>query len=395
VLVFGDYGVLSTVRAITKRKSFAERGFTLIELLVVIAIIAVLIALLLPAVQAAREAARRVQCVNNLKQIGLAVHGYVAAHDIIPPTGSWITGFSFVGYSPWPGAGIASPNTNQSMKVRLLPYLEQTAAYNAYNFQCRDAVSSGYAVILVVPTPNVTVMTMKLGTFLCPSDPNPGNSNTFLLNGVATTVGVTNYPDNLGTDPGVSGGRANGPGWWLGGDLWLGNRVTLAGVVDGTSNTAVFSEWIKGTSLLESDVPSLNLVCDVASGLGSTSYGPSTPLASATNCQNGSLRAGFTNWDFKGEYWSCQDTGRGGGYFHIQTPNRRACSGSTDFNNGGPVNQGAGAGSIIGPSSFHPGGVNMTFLDGSVKFIKDSIAPAVYYGLGTVAGGEVISADAY
>ena len=106
--------------------SSVKKGFTLIELLVVIAIIAVLIALLLPAVQAAREAARRMQCVNNLKQIGLAVQGYIAANDVIPPTGSWIVGPLFVGYSPWLGGGIAAPNTNQSMKVRLLPYLNSS-----------------------------------------------------------------------------------------------------------------------------------------------------------------------------------------------------------------------------------------------------------------------------
>ena len=110
----------------TPRMPAARRGFTLIELLVVIAIIAVLIALLLPAVQAAREAARRMQCVNNLKQIGLAVQGYIAANDVIPPTGSWIVGPLFVGYSPWLGGGIAAPNTNQSMKVRLLPYLNSS-----------------------------------------------------------------------------------------------------------------------------------------------------------------------------------------------------------------------------------------------------------------------------
>src|SRR5262245_25106621 len=96
-----------------------RRGFTLIELLVVIAIIAVLIALLLPAVQAAREAARRSQCVNNLKQIGLAIHNYISNNDVIPPGGA-------TGYGP--------PTQNFSMKVRLLPFIEQSSLYNATNF---------------------------------------------------------------------------------------------------------------------------------------------------------------------------------------------------------------------------------------------------------------------
>src|SRR5262245_14731776 len=115
------------------------RGFTLIELLVVIAIIAVLIALLLPAVQAAREAARRAQCVNNLKQIGLAVHNYAQANDTIPPSGSWCCPgtVSYGGATGYPGYG-SSQVQGCSMKVRLLASLEQQAAYNAYNFAVGD-----------------------------------------------------------------------------------------------------------------------------------------------------------------------------------------------------------------------------------------------------------------
>src|SRR3954449_1794548 len=125
------------------RVALAGRGFTLIELLVVIAIIAVLIALLLPAGQAAREAARRSQCVNNLKQMGIATHNYISANDTIPPAGSW-TGSSKNTYNATPGGnpvlngGIAGNYLNAGMKVRLLPFIELQTMANAYNFSTPD-----------------------------------------------------------------------------------------------------------------------------------------------------------------------------------------------------------------------------------------------------------------
>ena len=109
-------------------------------------------------------------------------------------------------------------------------------------------------------------------------------------------------------------------------------------------------------------------------------------VADAAKCQ----ASKNTAWDAKGQYWANQDCMRGGGYWTITFPNKQACdefaSGSIGHNN---------VGGLVGPSSFHPGGVNMLFLDGSVKFIKDSISPQPYYGIATIAGGEVISSDAY
>src|SRR4051812_43436788 len=134
-----------------------RRGFTLIELLVVIAIIAVLIALLLPAVQAAREAARRSQCINNLKQLGLAVMNYESGNGALPPT-SWL-----------PGSG---KGNDFSMKARLLPFMEQQAAFNALNMSYYGTDSR-----------NWTVETMTINTFLCPSDGNVPSSNA-TVNGV-------------------------------------------------------------------------------------------------------------------------------------------------------------------------------------------------------------------
>ncbi len=118
--------------------SRSARGFTLIELLVTIAVIAALIAILLPAAQAARESARRLRCVHNLKQIGLAIHNYVAENDILPPAGSWIGSPHPPQDFDYPGAGRILGTTNQSMKLRLLPYLEEQPLMNAYNFSGGD-----------------------------------------------------------------------------------------------------------------------------------------------------------------------------------------------------------------------------------------------------------------
>jgi prepilin-type N-terminal cleavage/methylation domain-containing protein/prepilin-type processing-associated H-X9-DG protein len=380
-----------------------RRGFTLIELLVVIAIIAVLIALLLPAVQAAREAARRSQCVNNLKQIGLAIHNYVQSNDTLPPGGSWCC-------STAPGSGSVFPPTGTpqwqtaSMKVRLLPFMEQQQLFNAYNFMVggigaasTDAV--GYQNSVSTNTSgagsakNVTVMIANVNTFLCPSDANPGNQNTLTPltlagAGAPVPVATTNYPNNLGVEP-IQTGRLNGPTWFLGSltsvDSFLGNRITLAGVLDGTSNSAAFSEWVKGTN-------GQNRIGNGHVFTGGSMTGNASVISQtdATTCQG--LTA--TGYDYKGELWTHQDTGRGGGYWHITFPNKRSCTGGTTINTK-TAPGGNELGAMIGPSSYHSGGVNMLFLDGSVKFIKDSIGPQPYYGMATIAGSEVVSADSF
>jgi prepilin-type N-terminal cleavage/methylation domain-containing protein/prepilin-type processing-associated H-X9-DG protein len=334
-------------------------GFTLIELLVVIAIIAVLIALLLPAVQSAREAARRVQCTNQLKQIGLAMHQYITDNDVLPPTG----GIDRMGNT----IGTGRVQQNSSIHLRLTNYLEHRDVYDAYNFMLGDVVSGNS-----VPA-NTTVMSTAIAGYLCPSDGNPGSYETLVI-GYSVNVTCVNYAVNAGTNRSYSAGVVNGVAWWLGGNPSFGSRVGFTAVCDGTSNTAAFSEWIKGKS--GQNAPGPNLVYQIPRlAFG----GPQQDIAA---CQ----AATTPLWDFKGEYWTLQDTGRGGPYYHIMPPNKSSCSVTADY---GVID------SFIAASSFHHGGVNVLFMDGSVRFIKDTIDQAIWLALGTRAGGEVVSADSY
>jgi prepilin-type N-terminal cleavage/methylation domain-containing protein/prepilin-type processing-associated H-X9-DG protein len=334
-------------------------GFTLIELLVVIAIIAVLIGLLLPAVQAAREAARRMQCTNNMKQIGLAVHSYHSAFDVLPPAGSVDAGGN--------SAGSGSVPQTASIHMRLLNYLEHEAVYNAYNFKLGDVLNGN-----AVPA-NTTVMATSIAGYLCPSDANPGHAGN-LAGGFNVPITCINYAINGGANRQNTGGATNGVTWWLGGNASYGARVNLASILDGTSNTAAASEWVKGRS--GQNTPGANLVYTIAR------YSNGGPQNDYSLCS--AAKAGL--WDYKGEYWTLQDTGRGGPYYHVMPPNKPACATGVGF---GAVD------SFIGPGSSHPGGVNLLLLDGSIRFVKDGIAPAAWTGLGTRAGGEIAGADSF
>jgi len=342
-----------------------RRGFTLIELLVVIAIIAVLIALLLPAVQSAREAARRSQCVNNLKQIGLAIHNYISSNDTVPPGGANATPTS-------PGDNALSQSF--SMKVRLLPGLEQGAIYNAVNFY----FSGNYNSTLGGPA-NGTVVTTYIASFNCPSDGNPGNTGNANGSSPAKPIAPSNYCNNNGTARQYNGSVLNGPTWFLGGNANVGRKVTLASVTDGTTNTIVFSEWIKGKS-------NQNRLRDLSVTENTTSSGVGVKGSDYLDyqyCQSTGNTAWVGPWDYRGEYWHCQDAGRGGTYSQTMLPNSRSCNAGTAYDN------------RISAASYHSGGVNALFLDGSVKFMKNSINYMTWYALGTIANGEVIDASAY
>jgi prepilin-type N-terminal cleavage/methylation domain-containing protein/prepilin-type processing-associated H-X9-DG protein len=347
-----------------------RRGFTLIELLVVIAIIAVLIALLLPAVQAAREAARRAQCVNNLKQLGLAVMNYESSNGCLPPTGA-------VSPSGNPLQNIG----NFGMKVRLLTFLEQAPLFNTLNVSYNGEAPNGQ---------NDTILTTQLNAFLCPSDGNiPTNLYTLANGGGQKQVGYASYPNNIGTITSNNSGNIDGPAYILGAQAnptgAQGGTVMLASVSDGTSNTVIFSEFVRGRADQISTTGNWQIfVAGIAYPATNTYVIPSTYSAA---CQT-STTLESSGYNLKGCFWYNDKCGQGGGYSHISTPNLKACM----FNNDTDAFAGR---TIVGASSNHSGGVNVGMIDGSVRFIKNTINPITWWGLATRGGGEVLSADSY
>ena len=342
-----------------------RRGFTLIELLVVIAIIAVLIALLLPAVQAAREAGRRSQCINNLKQFGIALHNY---HD---------TQGSF----PW-GQEEDDQWQDWSTHVALLPYIEQAPLYSSINF-VNPFPASDQGSANPNWAGNTTATYAKLNIFLCPSD----------VDRLTTPFGHVNYMSNRGSSPDSVNtlGPFNGP--FIGADpgATLNTRVfAIRDITDGTSTTAAFSEKVKGIGAAN-PVDLLSPPASVAA-LGSTTV-MNSPAAYYQACLALNYKQTATQTGFG---YDSVVAGIGGtwhigyppqtGYTHVMPPNTWSCSNGS----GGAGNQGAHT-----ASSRHPGVVNITFCDGSVRSVKSTINVPVWWALGTKAGYETISSDSY
>jgi prepilin-type N-terminal cleavage/methylation domain-containing protein/prepilin-type processing-associated H-X9-DG protein len=374
-----------------------RRGFTLIELLVVIAIIAVLISLLLPAVQSAREAARRAQCVNNLKQIGLALHNYENSQNCYPPGG--VTDESLAGNAGdiW---GAVGGNNLASWRALVIPQMEGGTIYNAINFNMplnNAAAASGSAQWTALMTIN--------RTWLCPSDdnlqgssdgfrpasgpwgnyPNGSSPNNPFTGQAETRVPISNYAGSFGDNyaigaltpvqnpwesypypptllPGQS--RIGYPGFWgtawndaiaapRGGGVLRGYfcyriagvpKVTIASVTDGTSNTIMVGETIPAQAA-DSNFWDHNGAC----------FGTTIPINWVTLRipTDGTTPFGIADWQNRFSYAS------------------------------------------KGAKSKHPGGANFCFGDGSVRFLKNSINLQTYCAIGSRAGGEVVSSDAY
>jgi prepilin-type N-terminal cleavage/methylation domain-containing protein/prepilin-type processing-associated H-X9-DG protein len=343
-----------------------SRGFTLIELLVVISIIAVLIALLLPAVQAAREAARRIQCVNNLKQLGLAIHNYHQANESLP-----------MGTAP----GDVSPF------VGILPHIEQAQVFNSINFGVAYIAVQGLD-FLSNDLANLTAGQTMINTLVCPSEVNRNRDN-FGFNYWATSYAwnAGRYHDSFYEWDGLFGQPASStsnnqtiPGLPI---------VTFSGVVDGLSNTLLAGE--SGAGPINQGAPVSHYSECYGLTLVDSSISSSNPEGMVNSCKNFDWRnqaaiasnAGF-QWRYKG--YSYMDGTVGRTWFNTRlTPNRLCCAyGGTTMN-----------GAVKPLSSYHPGGVNAVLADGSVKFFKESISEQVWMSLGTRAKGEVISADSY
>jgi prepilin-type N-terminal cleavage/methylation domain-containing protein/prepilin-type processing-associated H-X9-DG protein len=336
-----------------------KAGFTLIELLVVIAIIAILIGLLLPAVQKVREAAARMKCQNNLKQLALSLHGYHDANKAFP-----------YGKGPsYPGAPVYA---RWSIHSQLLPYIEQTALYQSIDFTKPPETPGMGGVTPFMPPyqnpgrENAAACRAVVGIFLCPSDGRAGDPGDWPgQNNYVASQGVQFMCDLSETQLSTAAPseRPDGPLYYL-------SKIRMTDIQDGTSNTAVFSEKVRGTGnpdpLADMKVmPNQLTLNDSYNTCRTLNALTATPLTS---------KQGYS-W-VMGEM-CCTN------YNHVATPNTTTCAGI-----GFPGNM-SNMAMVVPPTSYHTNGVNVALADGSVRFVNNGISLQGWRAMGTIRGGEV------
>jgi prepilin-type N-terminal cleavage/methylation domain-containing protein len=355
------------------------RGFTLIELLVVIAIIAVLIALLLPAVQQAREAARRTQCRNHLKQLGLALHNYEASFSMFPMTHAQNYLPNTQGFSP---------------QARLLPYLDQANLQNLLDYT-QPAFTGPFNNL--VPNPLFrTAFSLPVAVFLCPSDPAP----TQTAGAGGAVYGGINYMVSYGSGTGTTYDLR----WRTDGIVYENSNARMRDVIDGTSNTVFMSESVRSVgddiTLAAGTVPSfpyqktMNGSTGVSAALQpvrglAASGGPwsafnngsgvianpnlSTVVPTMTAWRGAAslaLRGRGTSWAHSGAISTLTN-----GY---TTPNSKLPDVVTHFTG------------FFAPRSWHTGGAHLLMGDGAVRFVSDNIDTTVHRGVHSRDGNEVV-----
>jgi prepilin-type N-terminal cleavage/methylation domain-containing protein/prepilin-type processing-associated H-X9-DG protein len=348
-------------------------GFTLIELLVVIAIIAVLIGLLLPAVQAAREAARRAQCINNLKQIGLAMHNYHDQSNCFPP-GSVTLGFCCTSPSP------------QTYMVSILPQMEQQPLFNSFNqslpmdeYLPPGSPSTGDPTGGTVATgpvvENQTIRTTILNAYLCPSGVNNSQLDYPASGpGSGLLYAPGSYKAVGGSDDGHNFGYVGGYMWWddAAGTNWGGwGMLPLRGVLHSTA---------PANNIFNKQGLAPESIASITDGTANT-----VAVGEYTTNTNNNRRVfwayGYTSYDIG-----------------TLVPETLVFSNNFDACANGTMAAGGGSAYDLCKRSFgsnHPGGANFLFTDGSVKFLRQTMNRSTLVALGSIAAGEVISADAY
>jgi prepilin-type N-terminal cleavage/methylation domain-containing protein/prepilin-type processing-associated H-X9-DG protein len=366
---WGRMPVVTNSMPVGRRTNFAWplRGFTLVELLVVIAIIGILVALLLPAIQAAREAARRTECTNNLRQLAIAALNYESTKKAFP-------------YGRRRGRvrledGSLEYLTQWGHLAHILPYIEEAQSYDLIDFD--DPTIS---------THDNDVKFHKFSFFICPSDTEDRMNNATCSAGIWLDAGRTSYCGNGGSLPGdskdIPGPNGTSMAEENNNGMFVTNRaISLKQVTDGSSHTALYAEALLG----DGDKYQIEVPGD---WIRLTATGRDTQQM-YEDCRDRPASTGGNQFPCRGRNWVHGDytTSR---YTHIMPPNQKSCSQTMGSFNAISINE---AGNATTASSRHSGGANVVMADASTHFVSDDIDHEVWWALGSRNGEDIVGED--